>query len=248
MPILIRRLNDLRRRLQSVGVVRVRPEIVRTLPHDPAAYTQGLIYASGELYESTGLAHASSLRRIDPGDGHVLEQVPVAGDFAEGIALLGERIYQLTWQSGRVLVYDRNPLRRIAEHRIEHEGWGLASDGGQLWISDGTAVLRRYSPAMVFNGALRAHAAGLAFRHLNAIVMARGRLYANVWCTPLVAEIDPADGHVLRLVDCSELVRAEASRNPHSILNGIAFNADSCNFFMTGKCWRLLFEVRIPAR
>ena len=232
--------------LQVVSLPWIRPRIVRAFWHDPEAYTQGLAFYRGTLYESTGLENASSLRVVDACDGRVRERHDVPGEFVEGIGILRERLYQLTWRTGRVFIYDLRPLRRVGEARIAHEGWGLASDGSQLWATDGSEVIRRYDSEMLMLAEVRVRSRGYAFRHLNDIEMAKGRLYANIWYSRFLAEVDVSLGRVVRMVDCSELVRLAGAQNREDVMNGIAFNADADTFFVTGKRWEKYFEIQLP--
>jgi glutamine cyclotransferase len=234
------------RGVQMIAVPRVLPVVKRTFSHDPQAFTQGLAYREGMLYESTGLRNASSLRCIDPANGTILESVPVPDVFAEGIAFLGGRIYQLTWKDRRVFVYDLQPLRLAGEGRIDHDGWGLSSDGSSLLASDGSSLLRRYDGTLSVTDSVRAKLSGLRFCHLNDIEVANGRLYANVWRTPFVAEIDLAGGAVTRIMDCSELMKVECRDDPNAIMNGIACNPDKGTLIVTGKRWRHYYEIRFP--
>lgn len=241
-----RRLKRVLSELQARTLSWVRPQIVRSFAHDPEAYTQGLAFHRGMLYESTGLTDASSLRIVDISTGRVCEKLDAPGDFAEGIGILGERLYQLTWLSGRVLIYSLHPLRQVDEARIGHEGWGLASDGRQLLASDGSQVVRRYDSTMSLVGEIRVRAWGSPFLLMNDIEVANGRLYANVWRSGRLAEIDPSSGRVMRMINCSELVRQAGPRNPDEMMNGIAFNPEAGTFFVTGKRWRKCFEIRLP--
>jgi glutaminyl-peptide cyclotransferase len=234
------------RGIQMIGAPRLLPVVKRIFSHDPRAFTQGLAYREGLLYESTGLRNESSLRCIDPASGTILESVFIPDVFAEGIAFLAGRIYQLTWRDRRVFVYDLQPLRLAGEGRIDHEGWGLASDGFSLLASDGSSLLRRYDGTLSVTDSMRAKLSGLRFCHLNDIEVANGRLYANVWRTPFVAEIDQAGGAVTRILDCRELVKAEYSGDRSAIMNGIAYNPDNGAFLVTGKRWRHYYEICFP--
>lgn len=242
---IMQRVNSWRLALQGLAVPIVRPSIVGSIAHDPQAFTQGLAYAHGALYESTGTWENSSLRRLNPDTGAVLEQVPVEGDFAEGIACLGEHIYQLTWTSGRVLIYAPNPLRLVGEGRIGHQGWGLAVDGDGLVATDGSHRLRRYDSELKLTRQTAIRRFGLPFRHLNALAVVRGQAYINIWYTPLIARIDLASGRLGGFVDCSEAASIESPASPHHILNGIAYLPDRGSFLITGKFWRRMFEIRL---
>lgn len=240
-----REINRYIRALQTLAVPRVRPRILRTFSHDSSAYTQGLLIHDGKLFESTGLENASSLREIDPNNGKVLRQVNVEGDFAEGIGVAENMLYQLMWKSGRVLRYDARTLRCIDVLKINHEGWGIATLGDQLYVSDGSSVLREYDTSMYLSRSITVTASGLPFRHLNALSSANALIYANVWYSPLIVAIDPNNGKLRRVVDCSELWDLEAPKNEHCVMNGIAHDPAKDTLYLTGKYWRNYFEVSV---
>lgn len=242
----MRRLNQAVRAFQSLAAPKVRPVILRTLHHDKAAFTQGLAFHEGRLFESCGGDETSSLREVDPSNGQVMRKVAVRKDFAEGICVHAGFIYQLMWQSGRVLRYEVDTFSVASEHRISHEGWGIASSGQDLWVSDGSSLLRQYQPDMRLRETRRARSGLLPLRHLNSLSAANGRLYANIWYTDLIAEIDPASGKLMRFVDCSELTRIESPKTAHHVQNGIGYDESHGTFYLTGKHWANCFEVRIP--
>ncbi len=222
------------------------PRIVRTLPHDPQAYTQGLLYREGQLYESTGGHHASSLRTIDPANGAVQRIVNVKGDFAEGIAALGERLYQVAWKSGTARVYRLPDLALIDQLPYHGEGWGLAASDGQLIMSNGTSVVSLRDASFNVVRTLRTKSHGIPVRRLNDLECVAGSIYANVWPTTDILEFSAHSGRLQRVVDCSALASAVRPRDDNCVLNGIAYNQDRDTFFVTGKNWKLLFEVEIP--
>ena len=233
-------------RLARLGVPTVAPCILRTLPHDPAAFTQGLAYWEGQLYESTGGHHRSSLRAIDPQDGRAQRIVAVDGDFAEGIAVVGGKLYQLSWRSGKARVYSLPDLVLIDELRYRGEGWGLAASDGKLLMSDGSSVLSFCDAKFGLSRTLRVKSRGLPIRRLNDLECVGRSIYANVWPTTDIFELSAETGKVLRIVDCSRLAAAARPRDQECVLNGIAYNADNGAFFVTGKNWNLIFEVAIP--
>lgn len=243
---IFRIVTSLVRAIQMTGAPRVTPLVERVFPHDPRAFTQGLAYRDGMLYESTGLRNASSLRRIDPSNGAILEELPVEGVFAEGIAFLEERIYQLTWKDRRYLVYDILPLRLVGGGSIDHDGWGIAGEGQWLYVTDGSSLIRRYDGVMRVRDTAQARLAGIRLCHLNDIEVARNRLYANVWRTPFIAEVRLPAGDVTRIIDCGNLCNRERSGDRNSIMNGIAYNPDNGTFFVTGKRWRQYYEISLP--
>lgn len=239
-------VNNLLRWAQTLAVPTRRAHIERAFPHDPEAFTQGLCVAAGRLFESTGTWEMSALRELHPITGELLQTLPVPGDFAEDITYHGNHLYQLTWKSGRLLKYRLDPLALVEEYRYPHEGWGLASSGSDLVVSDGSAQLRHYGPEAQLRAVGRVRIAGIPFRHLNALEVVGRFAYANVWYSSLIARIDLATAKVTQIIDCSELERIEGQDNPHHILNGIAFDPARERFFVTGKRWRTMFEVTFP--
>jgi glutaminyl-peptide cyclotransferase len=222
-------------------------EIVRAYPHDPQAFTQGLLFQDGRLYESTGQEGRSSIREVRLEDGKVLRQVPVPQPyFGEGLAAWGQRLISLTWQHGVGFVYDRATLRKLGEWHYPGEGWGLASAGRELVMSDGTPVLRFLDPATLKeNRRVIVTADGQPVPNLNELEWVRGELYANVWQTDRIARIDPATGRVKSWLDLSALVAKVPRRSTEDVLNGIAYDAKGGRLFVTGKNWPSLYEVRV---
>jgi glutamine cyclotransferase len=226
-------------------------EIVNTFPHDRGAFTQGLVYLKGILIESTGLNGRSSLRKVDLADGHVREELKLSGEyFAEGMTVLGAKIYQLTWQKHVGFVYDLQTLERQQTFSYAGEGWGLTTDGTSLIMSDGSHELRFLDPTtfkvtrtlQVFDHS------GAPLKQLNELEYVRGEIFANIWQTPYVARIDPANGRLLGVIDFTGLLPREDHRTDTDVLNGIAYDATHDRLFVTGKNWPKLFEVRLKAR
>jgi glutamine cyclotransferase len=221
------------------------------LPHDPQAFTQGLDFADGVLYEGTGLYGASSLRRVELDSGRVLQQHDLdAAYFGEGIAVLGDRIYQLTWQNGVGFVYDRESFQPVQQFSYPTEGWGLTHDGEQLILSDGTATLYFLDPATLQEtGRVTVTLAGERVTRLNELEYVDGKVLANVWQTDSVLRIDPATGQVDALYEFSGLLsHAPPFTGTVDVLNGIAFEEQSGRLFVTGKLWPALFEVELVPR
>lgn len=227
---------------------RMVPRVVGVHPHDHGAFTQGLAWVGGRLYESTGQYGSSSLREVDLPSGRVLRRVDLPPDlFGEGLARFGDELLQLTWQEERLLVWDLATLARRGEKRYRGEGWGLASDGRRLVLSDGTDRLSLRDPAtFAETGSLRVTLAGRPLPALNELEWAEGHLWANVWMTDEIVAIDLGTGRVTMTVDCSGLLEA-AERRSADVLNGIAFVPERGTFLLTGKLWPRLFEVRFEA-
>ena len=220
--------------------------IVNTFPHDPGAFTQGLLFRDGVLYESTGQHGESSLRKVDLETGEVLQQVDVdSAHFAEGLAAWQDRLIQLTWQSNVGFVYDLTTFNRVGTFSYSGEGWGLTSDDRRLIMSDGTATLRFLDPeALTETGRLTVRERGLSVSNVNELEMVGGELFANIWMSDDVAVIDPNTGAVTARIDFSPL-RRELGNARVDVLNGIAWDAAGRRLFVTGKYWPKLFEVRI---
>jgi glutamine cyclotransferase len=224
-------------------------EVVRAYPHDPAAFTQGLQYVDGVLYEGTGLHGRSSVRKVHLETGAVLQRRDLgAQHFGEGITVWRSTLYQLTWRSGLAFAYDRETL--ILRHTFTYpgEGWGLTHDGQALIMSDGSDRLRVLDPAtFAERRRVPVTAAGVPVPRLNELEYVRGEVFANVWQTDYVARIDPATGQVRGWIDLRGLLTpAEAARA--DVLNGIAYDAAGDRLFVTGKLWPKLFEIRLRRR
>jgi glutamine cyclotransferase len=221
---------------------------VERYPHDPGAFTQGLLLADGLLYESTGLYGASSLREVDPATGRVIRIRPLPANlFTEGLALVGDRLIQLTWREGRAIVYNRETFDQIGGFRYQGEGWGLCFDGEALWMSDGSSQLTVRDPETF--EVLRRQAVtsgGEAVPRLNELECVGEHVYANVWQTDTIVRIAKASGKVDATIDASGLLTPDqrAALSPEAVLNGIAYDADDDRFLITGKLWPVVFEVR----
>jgi glutamine cyclotransferase len=221
--------------------------IVKSYPHDPRAFTQGLLYDGGFLYESTGLEGRSSLRKVDLETGKVLKIIRLAPMyFGEGLALVGDKLIQLTWLHGKGFVYDRETFRLLGDFSFEPEGWGLAHDGRRLILSDGTAKLRFLDPETFREtGRLAVTDGGIPVERLNELEVVRGEIFANIWMDNVIARIDPKSGRVKAWLDLDAICREHLSANTDAILNGIAYDAKGGRLFVTGKLWPKLYEIRI---
>ncbi|MGE3271161.1 MAG: glutaminyl-peptide cyclotransferase [Chloroflexota bacterium] len=223
-------------------------EVLGGYPHDPQAFLQGWVWHDGGFYESTGLYGESSLRRVAFPSGEVLEQVPVSNEyFAEGLAMVDDRLVQLTWRAKKGFVYDRESFALIGDFAYETEGWGLTYDGASLILSDGSDRLffldpATYQPVRSVNVTL----AGRPLRRLNELEWIRGEVWANVWQTDMIVRIDPASGQVLGVLDMTGLLQEDPRRDDDDVLNGIAYDESTDRIFVSGKRWPLLFEIRVP--
>jgi len=223
--------------------------IVARYPHEPTAFTQGLAWADGRLYESTGLEGQSSLREVDLTTGKVLRSAALRPwQFGEGIAVIGDRILQLTWKSGQALVRERASFRKLATFNYPGEGWGLAWDGRRLVMSDGSATLVFRDPdSFAELGRVTVTDAGRPVRQLNELEVIDGEIWANVWGSERIARIDPASGRVTAWVDLAGLRPQPAPGQAIDVLNGIAWDAEGKRLFVTGKLWPWLYQIRVPS-
>lgn len=221
--------------------------IVHTYPHDSKAFTQGLIYLHGYLYESTGLEGQSSLRKVDLQTGKVLERYDLAPDiFGEGLTNWKDTLIQLTWKKQTGFVYDRSTFHLLRTFQYSGEGWGLTQDGVHIIMSDGSSSLRFLNPQtfqeikriVVTDGGVEVH-------DLNELEYIHGEIYADIWQTDLIALISPQSGHVTGWIDLTGLRPASTKRNSDAVLNGIAFDAVHNRLFVTGKLWPKLFEIQL---
>lgn len=230
-------------------------EIVNTYPHDPAAFTQGLMFYNGFLYEGTGGSRArgdnffSMLRKVEPETGKVLQNHNLPDDyFGEGITILNDKVYQLTWREQTAFVYDVNDFKLLREFRYSGEGWGLTDDGTNLIMSDGKHVIRFVNPEnfqtirtiSVFDER------GRPQMKLNELELIKGEIWANVWEEDFILRIDPANGKVLGKINLEKLAREHRKSSPSAeVLNGIAYDEEGDRLFVTGKRWSKLFEIKI---
>jgi glutaminyl-peptide cyclotransferase len=221
-------------------------QVVNAWPHDAQAFTEGLVFHDGVLFESTGLYGESSLRKVELETGNVLRQVALPNVyFAEGLALWNSSLVQLTWQNNLGFVYDLETFEKQREWTYGGEGWGLTSDGQSLLMSDGTNKIHLLDPTtFAIKRTLRVSDRGIPLAGLNELEYVRGEIYANVYGANYVLRIDPANGRLLGLIDFSGLLQQPVT-DPLDILNGIAYDPVGDRLFVTGKRWPTLFEVRI---
>jgi glutamine cyclotransferase len=221
--------------------------IVNTYPHDPRAFTQGLVFADGVLYEGTGLRGQSSLKKVDLKTGNILQarQLP-ARFFGEGITIYGNRVIQLTWRARVGFVYDMQTFQLLDTFNYPTEGWGITHDGRSLIMSDGTSTLYFLDPQTFREvGRLEVHTRDGPVSRLNELEYVQGEIYANVWKTDRIARISPQTGEVVGWIDLEGLLRPEDRNSRIDVLNGIAYDVKNDRLFVTGKLWPKLFEIEL---
>jgi glutaminyl-peptide cyclotransferase len=229
----------------DLGVLELTTLVLHSYPHDPEAFTQGLLWSEGKVYESTGLWGQSSVRRVDLTTGAVELRIDLAPTlFGEGLARIGEELVQLTWQNGRAMRYALDSLVLLSEQPYAGEGWGLCFDGNDLWRSDGTATLTIHDPSTFKERrqvavSLRGRAVSL----LNELECAEGWVYANVLESDEIMRIHPATGQVMAVIDASGLASRHDAGGRRGPLNGIAYRPETGTFLLTGKRWNAVFEV-----
>lgn len=229
------------------AVRRLKWRVVASYPHDAKAFTQGLLWHDGGFYESTGLEGRSSVRRVEFPSGRVVKKASLSSDlFGEGLTLMGDRLINLTWQTRRGLVFDRASLRLLREFSYATEGWGLTNDGRDLIMSDGTSTLS-YLDANTFKPLRRMAVTqnGQPLRMLNELEWIDGQIWANVWETNIIAQIDPASGRVVSTLDLTGILPPQAKKGGEDVLNGIAYDAQTKRVFVTGKLWPRLFHIAV---
>ena len=223
--------------------------VTNTWPHDRNAFTQGLVFLDGVLLESTGLNGRSSLRRVELDTGRILQQATVPPEyFAEGLAALHGKLYQLTWQNHKGFVYDQS-FRLEKEFPYDGEGWGLTTDGESLILSDGTDRIRFLDPTTFeVKRSIKVSYRGQPVVRLNELEYVKGEIFANVWQTDYIVRIDPKTGIVSGVIDLNGLLPAEDRDGTTDVLNGIAYDAVGDRLFVTGKLWPKLFEIRLERK
>ena len=224
------------------------PEVISVRDHDPNAWIQGLVLHDGLFYESTGRYGESTLRAVDPATGAVQQQIELPEDyFAEGLALVDDRLIQLTWKENTAFVYDAETFEQVSTFEYEGEGWGLCYDGEWIYMTDGTPFIDLRDPEtfeLIFSGAVTLQ--GQPVPNLNELECVGDSLYANVWQTDFIVQIDKSNGVVTGVIDASSLLTEDerAELESGAVLNGIAYDAENDVFLITGKLWPKLFEVR----
>jgi len=222
-------------------------QVVHVYPHDPNAFTQGLEFRAGFLYESTGLKGRSSVRKEKLETGQVLQQIDIdAQYFGEGITVLNQQVIELTWQSETGFVYDQAAFRRLRTFNYPGEGWGLANDGQNIYMSDGSAQIRIWDPVTLQEKRrITVRDRGQPVLNLNELEWVRGEIYANIWQKDVIARISPVDGRVLGCIDLAGILPAADRTGGEDVLNGIAYDVLGNRLFVTGKQWPKLFEIKV---
>ena len=225
-------------------VERLTVNVHRAIPHDTEAFTQGLLWADGKLYESTGRRGRSELRELDPDTGRVARRLPISRmHFGEGLAHHAGRLVMLTWHAERAYVFATDDFNRLDVQTYRGEGWGLCHDGERFVMSDGSDRLTfRNSDSFAATGSVAVTLDGRPVANINELECVDGSIYANVFQSDSLVRIDPARGQVTQLIDASGLLARDQAASA-DVLNGIAFNPDSGRFTITGKLWPLMFEV-----
>src|SRR5215813_1219066 len=231
----------------DVRARRIDYEVVNSYPHDPTSFTQGLLWHDGGLYESTGQYGQSKLRRLEFPSGRVLKEVNLSRElFGEGLALVNNRLIQLTWQSQRGFVYDLNTFKLEREFSYSTEGWGLTYDGKNLILSDGSSDLFYFDPQTfktIRKMAVRMN--GQPIEELNELEFIDGEIWSNVWQQDLILQIDPSSGTVKSFLDLKGILAPSDKTGVENVLNGIAYDQASKRIFVTGKLWPRIFEIKI---
>jgi len=224
--------------------------VIKTYPHDRSAFTQGLEYRDGVLYEGTGMTGRSSVRKVELATGQVLQRFDVPPPFfGEGITVLNQQILELTWQSQTGFVYDKSSLQLLRSFSYAGQGWGMTNDGRQIYMSDGSSEIRVWDPATLKEvRRITVKDGSTPITQLNELEWVRGEIYANVWQTERIARISPADGKVLGWIDLTGILPKTERPDPDAVLNGIAYDAAGDRLFITGKLWPKIFEIKIVAK
>ena len=233
----------------SAGVRKYGIEVVKEYPHDSGAYTQGLFFQDGQLYESTGQYGSSSFRKIDLATGKALEKVDFNRKyFVEGSVILGDELFILTWESRVAFIYDAATLKYKSSYSYPREGWGLTTDGKQLIASDGSSRLYFMDNRFKVLRTVDVTLDGRPLRYLNELEYVDGKIWANVYTTDMIVVIDPSDGKVTATVDCTGLLPKELRDRNTDVLNGIAYDAGNRKLYLTGKNWKRMYEVRLKEK
>jgi glutaminyl-peptide cyclotransferase len=223
--------------------------VIKIYPHDNTAFTQGLEYRDGFLYEGTGRTGRSSVRKVELATGRVMQKYDVPPPyFGEGITILNQQIFEITYTTQTGFVYDKSNFERgpVRNFSYPGEGWGLTNDGKQIYMSDGSSEIRIWDPATLKEiRRITVKDGSGPIKDLNELEFVRGEIYANVWHQDRLARISPADGRVLGWIDLTNILPKTDLTDPEAVLNGIAYDASTGRIFVSGKHWPTLFEIRL---
>ena len=232
---------------QKIGHIPVLSvKLLRTYPHDPHAFTQGLEYYRGYLYESTGISGQSTLRKVALESGQVIQKVNIPPEyFGEGLTIFHDKIYQLTWLSKKGFIYDLRTFRQVGEFPYDTEGWGFTHDDRSLIMSDGTNKIRYIDPvSFAVTRTIELYAEGQGVANLNELEYVKDEILANIWHSTRIARVNPRSGQIVAWIDLSSIVAKEPHRE-EEVLNGIAYDKSADRLFVTGKKWSKLFEIKV---
>lgn len=222
-------------------------KVIAEYPHDPKAFTQGLVVVDGQFYEGTGIQGESTLRKVELKTGRVITYVPLdASYFGEGITVMNDRIYQITWQNRVGFIYDLKSMKYLSSFRYTGDGWGLTHDGKHLILSDGTSLLRFLDPkTFEVVKRIRVKSSAGQVDKLNELEYVKGEIFANIWHSDKIARISPETGEVVGWIDLSELYPLRTRPSKEDVLNGIAYDEKNDRLFVTGKNWPKLYEIEL---
>ncbi len=222
-------------------------KVVATYPHDPDAFTQGLVVEGNIVYEGTGHYGRSTLRKVDLESGKTVLSMQLAGQyFGEGITVMGDQIYQITWKEGVCFLFDKQSLKSLGTLRYPDEGWGLTHDGENIYLSDGRPIIRVLDPVTFKERRrIRVRSGRRTIEKINELEFVDGEILANIWYSDQIARIDPKSGEVLGWIDCSNVYPAAQRPDREHVLNGIAYDQATGKLYVTGKNWPKLYEIEI---
>ena len=224
--------------------------VIKTYPHDPKAFTEGLLYSGGFLYESTGRAGQSFIRKVRLESGEVLQQRAIDPQyFGEGIVIWQDKLIELTWKNELGFIYDATSFDLKSDFHYPGEGWALTHDGHNLIMSDGTSDLRVLDPdTLKERNRIHVTCDGRPIRYINEIEWVKGEVLANIWLTNVIVRIDPATGKVVGLIDLTDIANAVVKNQGDNVLNGIAYDSAADRLFVTGKLWPKLLQIKLAPR
>ncbi|WP_233840014.1 glutaminyl-peptide cyclotransferase [Dyella sp. 2HG41-7] len=234
---------------QNAGIPIYGYKVVRTYPHDTSAYTEGFFYLNGYFYEGTGTEGESTVRKVDMETGKVLQKIDIPPpDYGEGIVAWKNKLIELTWQQQHGYIYDLHSFKRIGEFKYPGEGWALTEDSQHIYMSDGTPTIRVLDPETLKQvGKIDVTVEGRPLVNINELEWVKGSIYANVWLTHNIVQIDPTNGKVTGVINLRGLGPAQDQLQDPSndVLNGIAYDAKHDRLFVTGKRWPLIYEIKL---